>query len=1279
MFTSDANNYSPIISENQVESKNLDNLNSLYNYLSISKSFNHLGNIDSFFNFPNLIKKISRPINQDIRFQLCSDGEWCGSTLEINQAFSQSLVEAIDKTFDCHAIIYSSKENQTTVLFPYSFGISQENHQSIQIEINNQAKQAGLPINENLEDHYNIIPAAKCQGDYTAKDMMNPKLKTIVPRNSSKNDEEYYDNPNPLDNNDVSAELSTTPNKPPQEGFKEFIGELFGYVPDEIIPDGNFHTDKDFYYFLKKDCSYGCFGTLRENTYFSWFNPNCEFTEQEREKIQKSIKQAIDIFAKALNPPSEPSNFDTSAATNKNPVTITNQQLKPITDDLSNSTPIENLTSKDIRRTKRIVAYQGVNDKTSNKYLTLEEIERLVVEPLVGDKLQILQFIGSDYPSRSRQEQLAHGNFHIAFLDFDYSVTSLESLSETIKTEFGDIYHLIYTTSSSTPNDLRVRLILALSTPLSGINFESFIKVIGKRLQKHSLTIDSSYAKNCSQLSAAPRQTENYQHLINRSNQFLNPEDFREDIETIKENERIAREAIKQSQKERLEKIKLGSSNDSVIDYINTHYDIEDQLNILGYVRFKTGKDIRYGRPNSDNPGMVLLSNNKVKSYHESHQDIGYNGIISPFDLIAYNQFGNNKTLAVKELAKDIIIASGETLDVVNKSTYAHNQKQHQKILDGQKESIQDDDNNHESFNQTNDNPFPLASDRPSFVLLDNWIEINGEKKAPGVYWCTKKTTKEGTTLTDTWCFPPLFVLAQTRDSEEKNFGRRLAFYDTLGNYKEWIMPNELVYESKGEKIKKNLVNLGFGLTFNGSKYLINYIESQYVKKAMYCVNKVGWYKESFVLPDAIYGNDEVMFQQKIFNNPYTINGTLKEWQDNIGRYSNNNLFMQFVIASAVTGIILKPCNAEGGGFHLYGESSQGKTTLLRVASSLCGGKDYIRSWKSTDNGLEGVATSFNDNFLALDETEQADINKLKDVIYMLGNELGKQRANIYGDARNIASFKCQILSTGERPLKTLIESIGKKTNAGQDVRIVDIPIKGKFGIFDDIYNFNSPADFANHLNSVVTKYYGIPQRVFIERLVSSDFNYETELKTSFNELNQHTTAEQGQEQRVLKRIACIYLAGKLLIKFSIVNWDVILFKTGLVTRFNDWKATREGIGNTEKYKIHQAIIDYIETYETSFCHKSTDNDAIKRIGWYDDIEDIDNPNNKAFIRVYYFTNSGLKTVLKDFNFNIALNYLKESGALMTAYGRNTFSVRINNQPKQCYTIKINKLISSDE
>ncbi|WP_164186520.1 DUF927 domain-containing protein, partial [Stenotrophomonas maltophilia] len=108
-------------------------------------------------------------------------------------------------------------------------------------------------------------------------------------------------------------------------------------------------------------------------------------------------------------------------------------------------------------------------------------------------------------------------------------------------------------------------------------------------------------------------------------------------------------------------------------------------------------------------------------------------------------------------------------------------------------------------------------------------------------------------------------------------------------------------------------------------------------------------------------------------------------------------------VSAMFAGPLLHFTGATGGGFHLVGGSSSGKSTALRVAASVVGPPEYAREWRSTANGLEGVAVLHNDATLILDELAQIDPKQAGDAAYLLANGNGKSRANRAGEARAAA------------------------------------------------------------------------------------------------------------------------------------------------------------------------------------------------------------------------------------------------------------------------------------
>src|SRR6267142_4755852 len=196
-------------------------------------------------------------------------------------------------------------------------------------------------------------------------------------------------------------------------------------------------------------------------------------------------------------------------------------------------------------------------------------------------------------------------------------------------------------------------------------------------------------------------------------------------------------------------------------------------------------------------------------------------------------------------------------------------------------------------------------------------------------------------------------------------------------------------------------------------------------------------------------------------------------------------------LSSAFAAALIEPCNAESGGIHLRGPSSTGKSTALIVAGSVWGGGepgDYVRSWRATSNGLEGVALAHCDALLCLDELSQVPARDAGEVAYMLGNGSGKSRSSREGLARPAAQWRLLFLSSGEVSLADKIAEEGRsrRATAGQAVRLIDLPADAGagLGLFEHLNGSESAERFARQIKQASTAHYGTAARAFIKHIV---------------------------------------------------------------------------------------------------------------------------------------------------------------------------------------------------
>lgn len=184
------------------------------------------------------------------------------------------------------------------------------------------------------------------------------------------------------------------------------------------------------------------------------------------------------------------------------------------------------------------------------------------------------------------------------------------------------------------------------------------------------------------------------------------------------------------------------------------------------------------------------------------------------------------------------------------------------------------------------------------------------------------------------------------------------------------------------------LINLGARLhTPASERELLDRVQTRPARKPSFSVaTKLGWHENAFVLPDVVIGlpsRPVELFLQDMdtdSKSKYRQQGTLKEWQENIGSHCDRNSRLMFAIALAFAGPVLRFSNAEDGGFQIFGAPGKGKTTAAVAAGSVWGfhsnsakaDRGFAETWAQTVNNLERVAGAHNNGLLILDETKQA-------------------------------------------------------------------------------------------------------------------------------------------------------------------------------------------------------------------------------------------------------------------------------------------------------------------
>lgn len=406
------------------------------------------------------------------------------------------------------------------------------------------------------------------------------------------------------------------------------------------------------------------------------------------------------------------------------------------------------------------------------------------------------------------------------------------------------------------------------------------------------------------------------------------------------------------------------------------------------------------------------------------------------------------------------------------------------------------------------------------------------------------------------------------------------------------------------------------GVLMNTGKFardrFIDYLQMSPTNKQSLCVDRIGWHGAVFVLPDRTAGNSD---QLTVFQNPSGLDpafsqaGTLQDWITHIAQPAQGNSRLVFALSLSFAGALLELANEESGGFHLRGSSSIGKSTALLVASSVWGNPSkYRRQWRTTTNGLEGLAVLHNDGLLVLDEISQCEPRDVGQAVYMLANQQGKGRAGRTGGARNAATWRLLVLSSGEESLASLMNQAGQRAKAGQENRLADIAADAgsNMGLFERLHGTDSPSDFAKLLNDAAATYHGMAGMAWVDYLSNDRTACTQQLLAHMKAFNQHIpTAAQGQAMRVSRRFALVAAAGEMATAAGVTGWHIGESTAAAVRCFNDWLVNFGGTSNHEERSILAHVRAFIESHGSSrFESMTTDNNReriINRVGYFKD------------------------------------------------------------------------------
>lgn len=271
---------------------------------------------------------------------------------------------------------------------------------------------------------------------------------------------------------------------------------------------------------------------------------------------------------------------------------------------------------------------------------------------------------------------------------------------------------------------------------------------------------------------------------------------------------------------------------------------------------------------------------------------------------------------------------------------------------------------------------------------------------------------------------------------------------------------------------------------------LADYLQTEGSNEAYTVTARAGWHGQTYIIPSGEIisshnGSSKIVYNSQ-HKQGYTQSGTLEEWRENIGRYAVCNSRLALAIGTALAAPLARLLGIEGGGFHLFGDSRDGKSTAARLALSIWGNPEQLEvKWSGTTIGFTNIAAERNDGLLVLDEIAQANARTVADTAYTVINGVSKIQGAKDGGNREINRWRVFVLSTGEKPLQSYVSRSGEEWNAGQAARLPDIPSDAGegSGIYNTLHNFPDGAALSEHLQTAAARYHGTAAPALIARL----------------------------------------------------------------------------------------------------------------------------------------------------------------------------------------------------
>ncbi len=402
-----------------------------------------------------------------------------------------------------------------------------------------------------------------------------------------------------------------------------------------------------------------------------------------------------------------------------------------------------------------------------------------------------------------------------------------------------------------------------------------------------------------------------------------------------------------------------------------------------------------------------------------------------------------------------------------------------------------------------------------------------------------------------------------------------VSFIDKLGHPKNLPIPMSDI--AKTDLLIGYLTGSMYQLNFKHKGLYPHYLNNSKAKLTVKPVKQLGWYGDSYVMPDKIMGAnaENLKYYGYADVENFTTKGTLEQWRENVATPCIGRNGLELALYTSLAGVIVHE-HSEGIGINAHGDSGTGKTkaggyVLMSVWGSPI---ERYNDAANPKGGFEGLCYEHNHQTLFIDELTNAQGSHLKAIPYMAVNgcapSRGKPNPSMGKGYNKGRKWRICLYTTSELALDDILKEFNLSARAGEEFRLLSITGLKYCG--DDEQGFY-------RLSNSAQQYYGTAAPALIEWIIKTKPDIKQLISDEFNRLVAVGDVHNTQTKRIARAFSVLIVAGELAKKAGVIPSNADPRKTLTNIYYTRWHCFN--ISNLETMNILRCILNEIEVKDT--------------------------------------------------------------------------------------------------